>query len=115
LFPLFKALLLKLLITATDVSGVIYVRVQIKNSVGTTVANINLYDDGAHNDGAAGDDVYGNTWTIPATLAIGNYKIFITASDTLGNVYQTGATIPFGDAGCSCCRLSRWRLRCCRR
>ena len=85
--------------TVTDVSGVIYVKVQIKNGAGVTVANIDLFDDGAHNDGAAGDDVYGNTWAIPVTLAIGNYKIFITASDTLGNVYQTGVTIPFGDAG----------------
>ena len=84
---------------AIDASGINYVKAQIKNGVGATVANVNLYDDGAHNDGAAGDDVYGNTWAIPATLAIGNYKIFITASDTLGNVYQTGVTTPFSDAG----------------
>ncbi len=85
--------------TVVDVSGVIYVRAQIKNGGGTTVANINLFDDGAHNDGAAGNDVYGNTLTIPATLPVGNYKVFITASDTLGNIYQTGVTTPFSDAG----------------
>lgn len=82
-----------------DVSGVTYVKIQIKNGFDTIVANIDLYDDGTHSDSAAGDNIYGNTWTIPISFSAGNYKIFITASDTLGNVYQTGITTPFGEAG----------------
>ena len=71
-----------------DVSGVSYARAQIRNSVNTVVATVNLYDDGAHNDGVSGDNVYANGWTIPASFLAGNYGVFIVASDTLGNIYQ---------------------------
>ena len=60
-----------------DVSGVTYVKTQIKDSSNIIVASIDLYDDGAHNDGAAGDNIYGNSWTIPISFSAGNYKIFI--------------------------------------
>ena len=71
-----------------DVSGISYSRAQIKDSANTVVATVNLYDDGAHNDGASGDDVYASSWTIPASFAAGNYGVFIVASDTLDNIYQ---------------------------
>lgn len=71
----------------TDVSGVSYARAQIKNSVGAVVATVNLYDDGAHSDGAAKDNVFASGWIIPASFAAGNYGVFIVASDTLGYIY----------------------------
>lgn len=74
--------------TATDVSGVSYAKAEIKNAANTVVATVNLYDDGAHSDGAAGDNVYASGWTIPVSFVAGNYGIFIVASDTFGNIYQ---------------------------
>jgi len=72
-----------------DVSGVSYAKAEIKNAANTVVATVNLYDDGAHSDGVAGDNVYGNSWTIPASFAAGNYGVFIVASDTLGYIYTS--------------------------
>ena len=71
-----------------DVSGINYVRAQIRNSANTVVATVNLYDDGAHSDGAVRDDVYANSWTIPNSLPVGNYDVFIIASDTFGYIYN---------------------------
>ena len=48
------------------------------------IDRLSLADDGAHNDGAAGDGVYGATYQ-PAGPG-GYYTLFVTASGTVGNV-----------------------------
>ncbi|MGE5561106.1 MAG: vWA domain-containing protein [Chloroflexota bacterium] len=45
---------------------------------GTTIADdVNLFDDGKHSDGAAGDGIYGNTWT--GVQSEGDYRVLIEA------------------------------------
>ena len=56
----------------------------IQNPDETDIAAVTLFDDGAHSDGAAGDDVYGNTWNSGAA-PIGPYFIDINACDMDGN------------------------------
>ncbi len=46
------------------------------------IVTVILYDDGAHSDGAAGDGVYGNTWT---STAIGPYFVDINGCDINSN------------------------------
>ncbi len=57
-------------------------KAHIQNPDETNVATIDLYDDGVHSDGAAGDGTYGNTWT---SGAIGAYYVDIVACDLKGN------------------------------
>lgn len=71
---------------AVDISGIDYVRAEIKNSSNTTLETIDLYDDGAHNDGVANNDVYAFNWTIPVSFSAGTYKVFIVASDVFGYI-----------------------------
>lgn len=54
---------------------------------GNTVAEVTLFDDGAHDDGQAGDGAFGGTWT-PARS--GPYTVAVTASgrDRAGNAFQ---------------------------
>ncbi len=49
---------------------------------------IDLFDDGAHSDGAAGDGVYANTWN-SATAPSGPYFVDINACDVGGNCAET--------------------------
>lgn len=58
--------------------------VHIQNPDETDIDTVTLYDDGAHSDGAAGDNVYGNTWNSGAAPA-GPYFVDISACDLLGN------------------------------
>jgi hypothetical protein len=63
----------------TDEDGVASVTVEIESPDETIRATLTLYDDGLHDDGAAGDGVYGSTWT---TLPTGrDYVLDITAAD----------------------------------
>lgn len=56
---------------------------QVSAAFSSGDAGLQLFDDGAHGDGAANDGVYGNTWT-PASL--GAATISVTAThDTLGS------------------------------
>ena len=45
---------------------------------------VDLFDDGAHSDGAAGNNVYGNTWD-SAGFPDAAYYVDITACDIIGN------------------------------
>jgi len=65
-------------------SGVSGVTAYIQFPDETNVATVNLYDDGGHSDGAAGDGTYGNTWN-SAGQASGLYYVDIVAVDTAGN------------------------------
>jgi len=71
----------------TDPSGVQYVKAYIQNPDETNVAVIDLYDDGVHNDGAAGDNLYGNIWD-SSGANIGIYYIDVEAGDNLGNIVE---------------------------
>ena len=56
-------------------------------------ATLTLYDDGAHGDGAAGDDVYGNTWTTPAGERV--YQVDVRAADGLGQEAEYDNAVSF--------------------
>jgi hypothetical protein len=62
-------------------SGSVVAQIETSNKAG--VATVNLYDDGLHNDGTAGDRVYGGFWTV--TLPETDYFVSILTSDNSGN------------------------------
>ncbi|MDI6792700.1 MAG: clostripain-related cysteine peptidase, partial [bacterium] len=64
-------------------SGVGSVQAEIESPDETVQATIELFDDGAHNDAAAGDNIYGNTWTTPLTPM--SYVVDIVATDMNSN------------------------------
>jgi photosystem II stability/assembly factor-like uncharacterized protein len=57
---------------------------------------LDLYDDGAHHDGDAGDHVFGNTFTVPKTAAPGRYTIGVVAEDMQGHMSSSTATLEIG-------------------
>ncbi|MBN2003732.1 MAG: VCBS repeat-containing protein [Anaerolineae bacterium] len=67
-----------------DEDGVYSATAEIESPDESVLATLPLYDDGTHGDGAAGDAVFGNTWTTPAVQQ--DYVIDVTAADTLGAV-----------------------------
>ena len=67
----------------SDISGVASVIAHIQKPDETDVAVITLYDDGSHNDGAAGDGIYGNILDSTGKSA-GVYFVDIIAKDRLG-------------------------------
>ena len=71
----------------TDPSGVQYVKAYIQNPDETNVTVIDLYDDRAHNDGASGDNLYGNIWG-SSGANIGVYYVDMEAGDSLGNTIE---------------------------
>ncbi|MDD5530092.1 MAG: T9SS type A sorting domain-containing protein [bacterium] len=73
--------------TLIDGSGVDSVVVNIESPIGTTITNINFYDDGTHADILAGDNIYGNSWITP-TAQEKFYNVNLTAKDKLGNKKQ---------------------------
>lgn len=56
----------------------------IQNPDETDIAQITLYDDGMHSDGAAGDGTYGGSWDSTG-FPSGPYYVDITACDLIGN------------------------------
>ena len=75
--------LVTLTATVTDPDGVASVLAEIESPDETVQATIELFDDGAHGDGAAGDSTYGNTWTTLSTPM--TYVVDILATDMNGN------------------------------
>ena len=67
-----------------DGSGISSVQAVIEGPDETPVVTVALYDDGAHNDGEAGDGTYGNTWTTDVTQM--DYYVDFMTEDGLGNV-----------------------------
>ncbi len=68
----------------TDEDGVASVATEVESPDETVLANLPLYDDGAHGDGAAGDGVYGSAvWTTLGDKR--DYVIDVAAVDVLGN------------------------------
>ncbi len=66
-----------------DPDGILSVYASFENPDEVPIDSIALYDDGSHNDGAAGDHIYGNSWT---TGSVGMaYLVDITAKDNLLN------------------------------
>jgi len=75
-----------------DRDGIQSVYASFENPDEVPIDSIVLYDDGSHNDGAAGDHIYGNSWT---TGSVGMaYLVDITAKDNLLNksVFNNAAT-----------------------
>ncbi|MDO8741507.1 MAG: CARDB domain-containing protein [Candidatus Woesearchaeota archaeon] len=66
-----------------DSSGVNLVKAYIEKG-STVIAEITLYDDSAHGDGAANDGIYGNVWDSKDQIE-GTYDIAIYAEDNAGN------------------------------
>jgi hypothetical protein len=56
----------------------------IQNPDEKDVAQVTLYDDGAHSDGAANDGIYGNKWDSTG-FPVASYFVDITACDLIGN------------------------------
>jgi parallel beta-helix repeat protein len=55
------------------------VEAELQEADETSITTITLYDDGTHDDGAAGDSIYGNVWTTPINPA--GYWVDVTAED----------------------------------
>ncbi|MHA1264388.1 MAG: choice-of-anchor X domain-containing protein [Candidatus Helarchaeota archaeon] len=68
----------------TDPSNVSTVFASIQYPDETEIANLPLYDDGTHNDGAANDSMFANSWDSTGQ-SNGTYYIDIWTNDTLGN------------------------------
>jgi hypothetical protein len=68
---------------ATDTDTVFSMNAFIESPDESVVDSILLYDDGIHNDGAAGDNIYGNNWTTPITPA--RYLVDIAGIDKVGD------------------------------
>ena len=56
----------------------------IQNPDEKDVAQVTLFDDGLHNDGAANDGTYGASWNSTG-FPVGSYYVDITACDLIGN------------------------------
>ncbi|GEM_PF-4281284 len=65
-----------------DSTGISSAKIEILNSQGIKVDTLQIYDDGAHNDGAAADKKFGNSWASPSTEDIftGNLHIENTSN-----------------------------------
>lgn len=69
-----------------DPSGVAWATAEIESPDETVIASLTLYDDGAHNDGAPGDSVYGNAWNTPPGEA--SYWVDISSADSAARLAQ---------------------------
>ncbi len=74
--------------TVIDPSNVSTVTATIQYPDEVFIANVTLFDDGLHDDGAANDSMYANTWNSTGQLN-GTYYIDVWANDTLGNMGET--------------------------
>jgi hypothetical protein len=71
-----------------DPSGISSVIATIKYSNNTIIENVTMYDDGAHNDGFAGDWVFGGNWSTNSyPKGIYYLDIFCNDSDANEKVY----------------------------
>ncbi|GAB4312029.1 MAG: hypothetical protein Kow0069_12640 [Promethearchaeota archaeon] len=71
-------------VDASDWSGLQSVTATVQYSNGTSVTTLTLYDDGAHDDGAAGDDTYGNSWACDG-FPEDTYNVDYSATDASPN------------------------------
>jgi hypothetical protein len=90
----------KITAKVTDNNGIKSVKAKIQQPDGKTVASLTLYDDGAHSDGSAGDDVYGRKW-LSTSRPAGKYYIDILAVDEYGNskTKDNGAALTLTEDG----------------
>ncbi len=54
---------------------------------------VQLFDDGAHNDGDAGDGFYAGLATIPTNATLGSFDLTVSASDAQGRSDSTTVTL----------------------
>jgi hypothetical protein len=59
----------------------------IKEPGGAIVDSIEFYDDGNHNDGEAGDNIWGTSWTLPEGEEM--YALDVTTEDTAAGTSRT--------------------------
>ena len=81
-------------VTVIDASGVQTIKAHIQSPDEVDVVVIELFDDGAHGDGIAGDNIYGNAWD-SSGASVGTYYIDIEAVDTVGNINVSENTVMF--------------------
>ena len=79
-------------------------RALIQNPEETTIASVALFDDGAHGDGNAKDNIYGNVWDSKGK-AEGDYVADITAEDSVGNSKEAENTIRFSIVPSKCVEI----------
>lgn len=61
------------------------------SSINSTVGIDTMYDDGMHNDGAIGDDIYGSmSFVIDDLAGTGLYYVEVTAEDDVGDTHSEG-------------------------
>ncbi|MHA1149880.1 MAG: choice-of-anchor X domain-containing protein [Promethearchaeota archaeon] len=77
-------------VNAIDPSGVTSVWASIQQPDNVLIESVQLFDDGAHNDGIAGDDTYGGTWSSTG-YGEGTFYVDINATD--------GSTVPSANTG----------------
>ncbi|NHI94601.1 MAG: hypothetical protein EAX96_19070 [Candidatus Lokiarchaeota archaeon] len=72
-------------VNVTDPNGTDTVLATIKSYPNLEyITQVELFDDGFHNDGSAGDDIYGNSWNSTGN-SNGTYYIDIYANDTFSS------------------------------
>jgi hypothetical protein len=78
---------------AIDGSGINSVQAEIESPNESPIATVSLYDDGAHGDGKANDNLYGAFWTTHSVER--DYVLDFTTVDGLGNIgtYDNRATL----------------------
>ncbi|MCB1195462.1 hypothetical protein KDK77_04695 [bacterium] len=84
----------------SDHSSVSTASIHIKDSTGAIIDTLQLYDDGAHNDGSAGDGVFGAQWTSNVTPDFFTADISIIQLNTMSYYYNslltfTTQTVPW--------------------
>ncbi|MBD3226950.1 MAG: hypothetical protein GF329_02085 [Candidatus Lokiarchaeota archaeon] len=70
-------------LNATDNTSVDTILIEVETTSQGLIDTFELYDDGNHWDGIAGDNIYANQWNI-SNLQNGTYIIDIYSNDTLG-------------------------------
>ena len=84
-------------VSVTDPQG-LDILAEIESPDMTPLDSLQLFDDGAHNDGAAGDSVFGNDWPVPA-VEERDYSVdlLVTLGDTFSfQVHNVGLFTTIG-------------------
>ncbi|MBN2105525.1 S8 family serine peptidase [bacterium] len=92
----------------TDVDGVQKVEASIKDTTGSLVGKIRLFDDGNHHDGKAEDHLYAAQWTTPTEGM--DFMIELAVSDQAGHVLILPSMINATTHDMPCLSLTESRI-----
>ncbi len=87
---------LQLTVAASDKRGKVAKVTADLGAIGA--GEIELFDDGAHGDGAANDKIYGNTFSIPPNIGAGEKVLGVIATTDDKRVGSTAVTLTIADA-----------------